>query len=130
MESLNGTLAQPQEEERPDEWTETTDTVLELVGGFLFINGVYFAVFTTSIYTAIVFYAFLLMLLTGIGYSSYFTAEDVEDLLYEVVVLPLQSVRELRTECKSLLRNELSIGVADSDRRRRTGSSSKSRRRL
>lgn len=128
MESLNGTLAQPQEEERPDEWTETTDTVLELVGGFLFINGVYFAVFTTSLFTAVMFYAFLLMLLTGIGYSSYFTAEDVEDLLQGIVVLPLQSVRALQIECKSLLRNELSIEISDSARKRRTGS--ETRRRL
>jgi hypothetical protein len=85
MESLDGATTRTQESEGSKGSTERIDlinTVLKVLGGFFLINGIYFALFTTGIYTAMVFYSFVLMVLTGIGYCYYFTADDVERLLY------------------------------------------------
>ena len=81
MESLDGATTRKQKPEQPKEWIDLTNTVLQVLGGFFLINGIYFALFTTSIYTAMVYYSFVLMVLTGIGYCYYFTAEDIERLL-------------------------------------------------
>lgn len=83
MESLDGATTRTQDSERPKEEIDLIDTVLQVLGGFFLINGIYFAVFATSIYTVMMYYSFVLMILTGIGYCCYFTAEDVEQLLWK-----------------------------------------------
>lgn len=82
MESLGGATSQRPEPERSEEWIALVNTTLQMLGGFFLINGIYFALFATGIYTAMVYYSFVLMILTGIGYCYYFTAEDVEDMLH------------------------------------------------
>ncbi len=82
MESLDGATSQTPTVGRSKEWVERTNTALQVIGGFLLINGVYFALFETGVYTALVYYSFVLMVLTGVGYCYYFTADDVEHLLY------------------------------------------------
>lgn len=82
MESLGGATSRKPESERSEEWIALVNTTLQMLGGFFLINGIYFALFATSIYTAMVYYSFVLMILTGIGYCYYFTAEDVEDALH------------------------------------------------
>lgn len=81
MESLDGATSRTSTVGRSKEWVERTNTALQVLGGFLLTNGIYFALFETDIYTALVFYSFVLMVLTGVGYCYYFTAEDVEYLL-------------------------------------------------
>jgi hypothetical protein len=82
MESLDGATTRKREPEQSKGWIDLINTVLQVLGGFFLINGIYFALFTTSIYTAMVYYSFVLMVLTGIGYCYYFTAEDIEDALH------------------------------------------------
>lgn len=82
MESLDGATSRTPTAGQSKEWIERTNTALQVVGGFLLINGIYFALFEAGIYTALVYYSFVLMVLTGVGYCYYFTAEDVEYLLY------------------------------------------------
>lgn len=95
MESLDGATSRRQESEQPKEWIELVNTALQVLGGFFLINGIYFALFATGIYTAMVYYSFVLMILTGIGYCYYFTADDVESLLqawHSVGVVMLDSM--------------------------------------
>lgn len=82
MESLDGATTRKRESEQPKGWIDLINTVLKVLGGFFLIHGIYFALFATSIYTVMVYYSFVLMVLTGIGYCYYFTAEDIEDALY------------------------------------------------
>lgn len=81
MESLGGTTPRGPESERSKEWIEPVNKTLRMLGGFFLINAIYFTLFATGIYTAMVYYSFVLMILTGIGYCYYFTAEDVESAL-------------------------------------------------
>ncbi|UPM43193.1 hypothetical protein [Halocatena salina] len=81
MESLNGATSRTPAVGQSKEWVERTNMALQLLGVFLLINGIYFALFEADIYTALVFYSFVLMVLTGVGYCYYFTAEDVEYVL-------------------------------------------------
>lgn len=81
MESLGGATSRTPTVEQSKAWVERTNTALQVLGGFLLTNGIYFALFETDIYTALVFYSFVMMVLTGVGYCYYFTAEDVEHVL-------------------------------------------------
>jgi hypothetical protein len=95
MESLDGATTRKEQPEQSKEWIDLTNTVLQVLGGFFLINGIYFALFTTSIYTAMVYYSFVLMVLTGIGYCYYFTAEDIECLLHTWQTIGISMVESL-----------------------------------
>lgn len=82
MESLHSATSRAPTAGQSKEWMERANTSLKLLGSFLLINGIYFAIFSIGIYTALVYYSFVLMVLTAVGYCYYFTAEDVECLLY------------------------------------------------
>ncbi len=81
MESLDGTTARNRSAEESKEWMQRTNIGLQLLGVFLLINGIYFALFTTDIYTALVYYSFVLMVVTGISYCYWFTADDFGSVL-------------------------------------------------
>lgn len=82
MESLHSATYRTPTAGQSKEWMERANTSLQVLGSFLLINGIYFTIFSIGIYTALVYYSFVLMVLTAVGYCYYFTAEDVEHLLY------------------------------------------------
>lgn len=68
---------------------QRTNVGLQLLGVFLLINGIYFALFTTDIYTALVYYSFVLMVVTGISYCYWYTTDDFESLLGTIRTIAL-----------------------------------------